>query len=123
MLLVTDGQHEPFKALLDAYHQCFYAKDIEALKALYVADGAVIYFDNHADCDSQTLTDHLKKVSHFFNTGNIVRFDYEDIAVYEYTDSAFLLTKVWYSDRPEPGVRASFFLEKQHDGWKIRHVH
>ncbi len=123
MRLVTDEKRQPFKALLDAYHQCFYAQDIDALRRLYVADGAIIYFDNHAGCDSLTLENHLQKVSHFFETGNIVRLDYEDMTVHEYTDSAVLVTTVRYSNQPKPGVRTSFFLEKQQDEWKIRHIH
>ena len=123
MLLTTDEQRKPFKALLDAYDQCFYNKDIEGLKALYVTDGGVSYFDNHAHCDSRSLADHLKKVGHFFNTGNIVRVDYADIEVYEYTDSALLITMVRYSNKPKPGVRVSYFLEKQQGEWRIRHIH
>ena len=123
MRLVTEKQKGPFKALLEAYHQCFYDRNLDALRALYVADENVIYFDNHADCDSRLLADHLEKVKTFFETGSIVRLDYEDITVYEYKESAFLVTTVRYSNRPRPGVRASFFLEKQQNDWKIRHIH
>ncbi len=122
-MLLTEEQKQLFKVLLDKYHQCFYTKDIDALRAMYVTDEALVYFDNHADCDSRTLADHLQKVSHFFDTGSIVRLDYEKIVVYEYTDSAVLLTTVRYSSQPNPGVRASFVFEKHQDEWKIRHIH
>lgn len=72
-MLLTKEEKQPFKMLLDDYHQCFHNKDIDALREMYVQDEALVYFDNHADCDSRTLADHLQKVSHFFDTGSIVR--------------------------------------------------
>ena len=34
-----------------------------------------------------------------------------------------MVITVRYSSNPQPGVRASFFLEKHSGQWKIRHIH
>ncbi|MDJ0531741.1 MAG: hypothetical protein QNJ70_04450 [Xenococcaceae cyanobacterium MO_207.B15] len=44
----TDNLEE-FEQLLRQYNQCFYERDIESLRNMYVSDGEVIYFDNHAN--------------------------------------------------------------------------
>lgn len=52
---MTTANLEEFEQLLKQYNQCFYARDIESLRKMYVADGQVIYFDNDADCDSSQM--------------------------------------------------------------------
>ena len=46
-----------FESIIDEYSNCFYERDIERLRNLYVSDGDIIYFDNHADCDSIDFED------------------------------------------------------------------
>ncbi|MDJ0592270.1 MAG: nuclear transport factor 2 family protein [Pleurocapsa sp. MO_226.B13] len=114
---------EKFEQLLKRYNQCFYDRNIESLRNMYVPDGEVIYFDNHANCDSCDLETHLSKVKDFFDSGIIVELLSEKLTVYQFGDAACMVVKVRYSNNPQPGVRASFFLEKYFWEWKIRHIH
>lgn len=123
MKVTNPKELEQFQKLLDEYNDCFYKRDLDRLKSLYVPDGDVIFFDNHKDCDSKTLEDHLLKVSKFFDTGKIEELLSEDMAVYQHGDSACLLIKYRYPSKPTPGVRSTFYLENHDDGWKIRHIH
>ena len=45
--------------LVDRYNHCFYERNIEVLRDMYVSDGEVVFFDNHSSCDTSILTDHL----------------------------------------------------------------
>ena len=114
---------EEFEELLKQYNQCFYERDMESLRNMYVLDGDVIYFDNHANCDASEIEIHLTKVKEFFDSGSIVELLSENLTVYQYGDAACMIVKVRYSSNPQPGVRASFFLEKYQRQWKIRHIH
>ena len=118
----TDNLEE-FEQLLRQYNQCFYERDIESLRNMYVPDGNVIYFDNHANCDSSNIEIHLAKVEEFFDKGSIVELLSENLTVYQFGDAACMVVTVRYSSNPQPGVRASFFLEKHLLQWKIRHIH
>ena len=112
------------KEVFDAYNQCFMDRDLEALRKLYVDDGSFIYFDNHANCDSYTLEEHLAKVSEFFQTGSIVDLDTEVLGCIIQRESAMIAAKVRYKrENPGPGVRVSVFLELDGEKWKIRHLH
>lgn len=114
---------QEFEQLLSRYNQCFYQRDLEALRALYVPDSEVLYFDNHVGGDSQDLETHLTHVANFFRTGNIVPLISTDLRVFPHGEAACMVVMLRYRNKPAPGVRASFFLEK-HDGeWKIRHIH
>lgn len=112
-----------FVQLLKQYNQCFYDRDIESLRNMYTADGDVIYFDNHADCDSADIEIPLAKVKDFFASGTIVELLTENLRVYQFGYAACLITTVRYSSNPQPAVRASFFLEKHLLQWKIRHIY
>ena len=57
---------QEFEELLARYNRAFYERDLAALRALYVPDVEVPYFDNHADRDSTDLKTHLEKVERFF---------------------------------------------------------
>ncbi len=120
---MTTDNREEFEQLLRRYNQCFYDRDIAALRDMYVADGNVIYFDNHAKCDSSEIEAHLIKVKEFFDTGSIVELLSENLTVYQFGDAACMVVKIRYSNNPQPSVRASFFLEKHSRQWKIRHIH
>ena len=111
MKLLQDEQLIPFRKLLDEYNNCFYKRNIEGLEQLYVEDDDLIYFDNHENCDSFNFSDHIKKVTNFFKTGTIVPLSYENLIVYQFDNSACMIVKIRYIDRPQPGVRASFFLD------------
>ena len=112
-----------FEQLLSRYNQCFYERDLEALRALYIPDNEVPYFDNHANCDSSDLETHLENVANFFRSGNLVPLVSEDLRVFPRGEAACMVLKVRYKNKPSQGVRTSFFLER-HDGeWKIRHIH
>ncbi len=80
-MIVTDL--EEFEQLLKQYNQCFYNRDIKSLRDMYVSDGNVIYFDNHANCDSSATEVHLAKVQKFFFKGSIVKLNYENLVVYQ----------------------------------------
>ncbi len=112
-----------FEELLARYNQCFYERNIEALRALYVPDNKVVYFDNHADCDSTNLETHLEQVTNFFQAGPVVPLVSENLRVFPQGDAACMVVKLRYKNKPTPGVRASFFLERHSGAWKIRHIH
>ena len=114
---------EEFEQLLRQYNQCFYNRDLESLRNMYVSDGNVIYFDNHANCDSSEIETHLTKVQEFLASGTVVELNYENLVVYQFGEAACMVVTVRYSNNPQPGVRASFFLEKHLLQWKIRHIH
>ena len=50
--VVESERIQEFEELLALYNKAFYDRDLTALRALYVPDVEVPYFDNHADCDS-----------------------------------------------------------------------
>ena len=114
---------QEFEELLERYNRAFYERDLAALRALYVPDVEVPYFDNHADCDSTDIEMHLKKVATFFETGDIVPLLIENVRAFVHGDAACVVATVRYSAEPVPGVRASFFLERHATAWRIRHIH
>ena len=70
--MTESGQVHELEKLLARYNRAFYDRDLAALRALYLPDVEVPYFDNHADGDSTELKTHLEKVATFFETGDIV---------------------------------------------------
>ncbi|MCW3490484.1 Cif family virulence factor [Dethiobacter alkaliphilus] len=120
---VTRERLQEFEDFLGSYNECWYKKDLSELRKMHAQDGDIIYFDNHKDCDSFDIDDHLKKVKHFFETGNIVNLLYENMIVYEKNNSACIIVTLRYSDKPKPGVRSTYYLEKEEMSWRIRHIH
>jgi len=121
---ITDSKEiDKIKGIIDQYNDCFYRRDLERLKNLYVPDGDIIYFDNHEGCDSTNLTDHLTEVGKFFETGKIEELISEDMVVYQHGDCACLLIKLRYPSKPRPCVRTTYYLENHDHQWKIRHIH
>ncbi|KAI9134699.1 nuclear transport factor 2 family protein [Acaryochloris sp. CCMEE 5410] len=114
---------EEFEQFLRQYNQCFYDRNLAALRNLYVDDGQITYFDNHAGCDATDLDHHLQQVSQFFATGTIVELVTEGMHVFQVGEAACVIAKVRYSNQPRPGVRSTFFLERDQHAWKIRHIH
>lgn len=111
--------------LVDAYNKSFATKDIKALRRLYVESGPFTYFDNHANCDSTDLDDHLKKVDAFFQSGNdIPGLDTEILSVNANGNVACITAKTRYRGKSElPQVRLTLVAECIGDEWKIRHLH
>ena len=114
---------DKFKALLDQYNACFYQKDLEALKRMYWSGGDLVYFDNHAQCDSDDLAGHIEKVGHFFQSGKIEKLQCEVLRVFETGSAACVIARYIYPRHPEPSVRTTFYLEKENNQLKIRHIH
>ena len=121
--MTESGQIQEFEELLARYNRAFYDRELAALRAIYVPDVEVSYFDNHAGCDSTDLETHLESVATFFETGDIVPLLVENVRAFVHGDAACVVAKVRYSAEPVPGVRASFFLERHVTAWRIRHIH
>ena len=110
--------------LVDRYNRCFYDRDVEALRDLYIADEhGFAYFDNHAGCDASTLDDHLAAVGAFLRDGEVVELDTEVLATSTVGDAGWLVARVRYGRPDVPAVRMSMFAERSGDGWRIRHLH
>lgn len=122
MKKLKNNELKPFVELLNKYNQCFYDRDIDKLKKLYIEDN-VIYFDNHKGADSYHLNDHLEKVYNFFKTETIFNLSYEDLIVFKNDKSACMTAKLRYSIKPYPGIRSTFYLVKKKSNWKIMHIH
>jgi len=113
----------PFIKLLDKYNECFLNRDETSLRNMYSENGDIIFFDNHSDCDSTTMEDHISKVVSFFGSGNMSEAQYKKPVVYETSDSACVITYYQYDGQDAFSVRATFYFEKENDEWKIRHIH
>lgn len=123
MAVVARERYKYFESFLQKYNECWFNRDINALKKMHSGDGDIVYYDNHSGCDSPDLEDHLEKVAQFLSTGTIVDLLYENMTVYETKDSACITAIVRYSNNPAPGVRATYFLEKEGEEFLIRHIH
>ena len=121
--MTESGQIQEFEELLARYNRALYDRDLAALRALYVPDVEVHYFDNHADCDSTDLGTPLERVATFFETGDIVPLLVENVRAFVHRDAACVVATVRYSAEPVPGVRASLFLERHVTAWRIPHIH
>lgn len=117
------GPQQEFEELLARYNSAFHERDLAALRALYVPDVHVPYFDNHAGCDSTDLDTHLEKVAMFLETGDVMPLLIENVRAFVHGDAACVVATFRYSAEPAPGVRASFFLERHATAWLIRHIH
>jgi ketosteroid isomerase-like protein len=113
----------PFETLLDTYDAAFLARDVEAFRKLHVGDGHVVFFDNHAGCDSDTYTEHEQKVAAFFQSGTVGAITREGIRVFAAGDGACVIVTQRYQAQPSPAVRTSYFLEREDGEWRIRHMH
>lgn len=55
---------------LNQYNQCFYDRDLIALKEFYdTKNNVLIYYDNHKGNDTYTVDEHLKLIADFFDKG------------------------------------------------------
>jgi ketosteroid isomerase-like protein len=119
-----------FMDLLDNYNQAFYDKDINKLKEFYDStNDSLIYFDNHKNNDTYSVEEHLRLISDFFKngkateSGGVEPIIIENLHVFHKTDSACLCFITRYKSFPVPAVRATMYLERTDNQWKIIHVH
>ena len=129
MRLARPSEADEFRRILESYNQCFYQRDLEALRRMYAEERRMIYFDNHADCDTEELDAHLDAVGRFFREGKKTESgDVEPVAIENLTvycsDAAAFATAVFrYQSAPRPGVRATFAFAAREGGWRILHIH
>lgn len=97
VILTASGRIQEFVDLLARCNRAFYDRDWVALRALYVPDVEMPYFDNHADGDSTNLATHLKKVETFFERGDIVPLLVKDVRDFVHGDAACVVATVRYS--------------------------
>jgi hypothetical protein len=111
-------------AFFERYNGCFLRRDLNALRQLYVDDGAFVYFDNLGGCDSLSLDDHFTKVGHFLESGEIVKLETEILACSLHGEAAAIAARVRYQqDDTGAAVRVSAFLERHAGAWKTRPLH
>lgn len=125
----TKDEKQSVMAVLEAYNQCFYNRDIEALKAMYVDAAEFVFWDNHPDCDSASFDDHVAKVGKFFDIGKNTESGDVEILIVESPrvqllgETAVLTSTLRYKSAPKPGVRSTFVVRLDGGEWKIAHVH
>jgi len=129
MRRVEAGDLAPFRAVLDAYNQCFYDHDLAALRSLYASDGGLVCFDNHKGCGSVGLDHHLAQVATFFRAGEMTEnggvepLSVEDLAAFAVDAAAVTTAKLRYASATRLGVRVTFVLQNENGEWRIRHAH
>ena len=115
---------ETLVELLEEYNKCFYDRDAERLRTLcFEEPGGFTYFDNHADCDSYSLGDHVEKVAAFLERDAIEHLEVEPQAGWMSEGAGCLTGIVRYSSLPDSPVRFSMFAARSNQNWKIRHLH
>ena len=111
------------------YNQCFYRRDIEALKQLYAASAFTVFWDNHSGCDSRNLEEHFTKVSVFFQQGKqtesreIEPLLIENAQIRSCDGFALVTAVLRYQSAPTPSVRSTFVLVRDEGRWKAIHIH
>ena len=103
MEIKAQNEIAPFLRLLDEYEQCFLTRSIDGFRSLHVGDGRGVFYDNHANCDSHSYSDHEAKVAQFFKNGTIVKLKRENVRVFVEGKMACMSQR--YASRPRPGVR------------------
>lgn len=121
---LTDEEFlKPFITLMDDYEQSFSMRSIEDFRLLHVTDDKLVFFDNHANCDSNSYSEHERKVVNFFKSGAIGSIIRENVRVFVAGEMACITAILRYSSTPRPGVRTTYVLERENGSWKIRHMH
>jgi hypothetical protein len=123
MELTSPREIQPFEMIIDRYERAFHDRDLAAFRALHVHDGRLVFFDNHAGCDSSSYLDHEARVRAFFESGAIVGLLRESLRVFVAGEMACMTAVHRYSTRPTPGVRTTYVLEREEGEWRIRHMH
>jgi len=130
---VLDAEQRPVAELLEAYAAAYQAGDIDAIKALTLADGRFSFFEGAgADSDWHEYEEHLSAEMPAFSEA---RYSITDIQPEVQGNMAFAtfswsMEVVIVSDQFEGGRHpvsmqglGTAVLIKQGDGWKIRHLH
>ena len=119
-----------FENLLNIYNQAWYDKDIEKLKEFYdLETNNLIYFDNHKNNDTYTVTEHLQKVGNFFKngkqteSGKVENLIIEDFNVFANETSACLCYVAKYESFPKPAIRTTMYAELINGKCKFKQIH
>lgn len=125
-----NSSKQVFIDFLNQYNECFYNKDIDALKEFYdTQSNVLIYFDNHNGNDTYTLEEHLQLISDFFakgkqtESGGVEPLIIENLNVFHKENAACLCFISRYKSFPVPAVRSTLYLECIKEKWKIMHAH
>ena len=111
------------------YNDCFYRRDVSALKQLYCSEAFTVFWDNHRGSDSAQLDDHFVQVSDFFENGKQTETGSIEPLLVEQTRCTFVdafavVTAVLrYHSHPKPSVRSTFVLVHREGRWKACHIH
>lgn len=118
------------KDFLNAYNQCFYHKNLDALKEFYNTDNDVlIYFDNHKNNDTYSVDEHLELISNFFENGKLTESKevepliIENLKIFNKGLTACICFISRYKSFPVPAVRSTLYIESTNSKWKIIHAH
>lgn len=123
MELIDEASVRPFISFMDEYDRAFHDRDIDRFRSLHVDDNGVVFFDNHANCDSGTYRKHEANIAYFFQTGEIGKLVRENVRVFVAGDMACITAMLRYTSERRPGVRTTYVLERDGDSWKVRHMH
>ena len=110
------------------YNDCFYRKDMDALRELYSADAFSVFWDNHAGCDATELRDHFNAVGAFFakgketESGDVEPLMVEDARAHQVGDSLLITAILRYASVPKPGVRSTLWLVLDRGAWRAAHI-
>lgn len=121
--VVGEEALRPFISVLDEYEQSFTERSVEKFRSLHVGDEGVVFFDNHASCDSQSYGEYEAKIAQFFEGADIGKLIRDNVRVFSTGDMVCITAMLRYSSKPFPGVRTTIVLERSNKSWKIRHIH
>lgn len=112
------------------YDKCFLERDIEKLKSFYPEyDSELVYFDNHKNNDTYSVSDHLKLLNDFFQngkkteSGEVEELTMENTHYFKTENAACICFYARYKSFSKSAVRTTMYLEKARGEWKIKHVH
>lgn len=128
--MINKNNENIIKEFLNAYNECFYKKDLDALKEFYNTDSDVlIYFDNHKNNDTYSVDEHLKLISNFFENGKLTEAGevepliIENLKIFNNGETACVCFISRYKSFPVPAVRSTLYIECIDNKWKIMHAH
>ena len=128
--MLNNSENNELKKLLDEYDNCWYNKDIEALKSYYSnINSELIYFDNHKNNDTFSINEHLELVRIFFQhgketeSGHVEEILKENMNYFITENAACICSYARYKSYPTPIARSTMYLENDLNVWHIKHVH
>jgi ketosteroid isomerase-like protein len=130
---VLDAEQRPVAELLEAYAAAYQGGDIDAIKALTLADGRFSFFEGAgADSDWHEYEEHLAAEMPAFSEArySITAIQPEVQGNMAFATFSWSMDVVIISDQFEGGRHpvsmqglGTAVLIKQGEGWKIRHLH